>query len=314
MNIDQGLFKFDFTDYHAILGVPLEADAKQIRKRYLKIARKLHPDSLGSASDAEKQQASELLSKMVNPAYEKLSQDKEATEYKIVLKLRGQQLRQQQASLELQQPSAQELVKAKNADSLYTSSLKPLVAEQYDALDQVLSVTGQISELNLAYLVSTAGQGGSVAAAPSTSAAAPTAPAPGAPAPQEAAAKVPVSPRQHRTSIIGSYLNRAKEFEQKKDYSRAILELREAVKSHPNNADCHAFLANVYLKAGQATMARIHLKRALDIAPDNAMAKSLAPQINKAAPEGGKSSASKGKAANGKKGGGLFGLFGGKRK
>ncbi|MDA0867493.1 MAG: J domain-containing protein, partial [Cyanobacteria bacterium] len=153
MNIDQGLFKFDFTDYHAILGVSLEADAKQIRKRYLKIARKLHPDSLGGASDADKQQASELLSKMVNPAYEKLTQDKEATEYKIVLKMRGQQLKQQKAVLQLQSPSAKELAGSNNASNLYNNSLKSLAAEQYESLDQVLSVTGQISELNLAYLV-----------------------------------------------------------------------------------------------------------------------------------------------------------------
>lgn len=314
MNIDQGLFKFDFTDYHAILGVSVEADAKQIRKRYLKIARKLHPDSLGAASDADKQQASELLSKMVNPAYEKLTQDKEATEYKIVLKMQSQKLSQERATLDLQQSSAQQMVGSNNAGSLYNNSLKSLADAQYESLDQVLSVTGQISELNLAYLVSTAGQGGASTAAPAATAAPTSAPDNTAPG---AAPAAPVSPRQHRTSIIGSYLNRAKEFEQKKDYSRAILELREAVKSHPNNADCHATLANLYLKAGQATMARIHLKRALDIAPDNALAKSVAPAINKAAGQAatGKAAGGKGQSSNGKKGGGgLFGLFGGKGK
>ena len=146
MNIDQGLFKFDFTDHHAILGVSLEADAKQIRKRYLKIARKLHPDSLRSATDTEKQQASDFLSKMVNPAYEKLTQDKEATEYKIVLKMRGQQLKQQQAGQQLESTPAKQLVGASNASNLYNNSLKSLADEQYDTLDQVLTVTGQISE------------------------------------------------------------------------------------------------------------------------------------------------------------------------
>jgi curved DNA-binding protein CbpA len=313
-NIDQGLFKFDFTDHHAILGVSLEADAKQIRKRYLKIARKLHPDSLGGASDTEKQQASEFLSKMVNPAYEKLTQDKAATEYKIVLKMQGQQLKQQQAALQLQNPSAKALASSSNATNLYNSSLKPLAEEQYSSLEQVLVVTGQISELNLAYLVSTAGQGGASApaAAPATST---TATSTGATAPAAPAAAAPASPRQHRASIIGSYLNRAKEFEQRKDYSKAILELREAVKSHPNNADCHAALANLYLKANQATMARIHLKKALGIDPNNAMAKGLAPKVNKAAPSAGKASGGKGQSSNGKKeGGGLFGLFGGKGK
>jgi preprotein translocase subunit Sec63 len=43
--IDRGLFKYDFIDYHAILCVSVDADVKDIRKRYLKIARRLHPDS-----------------------------------------------------------------------------------------------------------------------------------------------------------------------------------------------------------------------------------------------------------------------------
>ena len=75
--IDQGLFKFDFIDNHAILGVPISADSKEVRKRYLKIARRLHPDSLTTNSDAVKHQATQLLSKLVNPAYEKLSKDQD---------------------------------------------------------------------------------------------------------------------------------------------------------------------------------------------------------------------------------------------
>ncbi|WP_008318874.1 J domain-containing protein [Leptolyngbya sp. PCC 6406] len=307
MNIDQGLFKFDFTDYHAILGVPLEADAKQIRKRYLKIARKLHPDSLSGATVDEKQQASEFLSKMVNPAYEKLTQEKEATEYRIVLKMRGQQLSKQPEALQLQFAPAQELVGSKNSnvDSVYNSSLQPLADEQYASLEQVLSITGQISELNLAYLVRTAGAGGAPTAAPS---AAPAAANNDSTAPTSAAtpASAPTSPRQHRASIIERYLNRAKEFEAKNDFSRGILEMREAIQSHPNNAECHSYLANLYLKAGQTTMARIHIKRALEINPNDNLAKLLEPRVGK--------STAKSAEGDKAKGGGLFGLFGGKRK
>ena len=45
LKIDRGLFKYDFIDHHAILCVPVDADVKDIRKRYLQIARRLHPDS-----------------------------------------------------------------------------------------------------------------------------------------------------------------------------------------------------------------------------------------------------------------------------
>jgi curved DNA-binding protein CbpA len=308
MNIDQGLFKFDFMDYHAILGVPLDADAKQVRKRYLKIARKLHPDSLSAASDTQKQQASELLSKMVNPAYEKLSQEKDSTEHKVVLRMRGQQLSQQRATVQFETEGAKKIAAANNADQHYNAELSALVDQQYESLDNVLVVIGQISELNMAYLMQTAGS-----SAPAGSAAAPpTAPAPAgssAPSVTPQAPPPPPSPRQQRASIIDSYLNRAREFEQKQDFSRGIMELREAVKSHPNNAPCHSYLAKLYLQAGQATMAGIHIKRALDIDPNDPLAQAIQPRVNAT-----KKTESNAKAQAAKSKGGLFGLFGGKQK
>lgn len=312
MNIERGLFKDDFTDYHAILGVSLDADAKQIRKRYLKIARKLHPDSLAAVTEMEKQQASELLSKLVNPAYETLTQDKAMTEYKVVLRMRGQQLsRQPSTSLAVNTEAAKALLGSSNALSLYNSDLKKLAEQQYESLENVLEITGQISELNLAYLVSSAGSSvsgiqtdrSSTSGTPPTSAAASANPPPPPP---------PPSPRQQRESIIGSYMNRAREFELRKDYSRAILEMREAVKVHPNNAMCHSKLAGIYLNAGQATMARIHLKRALDIDPNNSLAKELEPRINKA--NQGKTGKGSVKSNASKSRGGFLGLFGGKQK
>jgi len=315
MNIEQGLFKFDFTDYHAILGVSVDADAKQIRKRYLKIARKLHPDSLRSATDAEKQKASELLSKMVNPAYETLTQEKAMAEHKVVLRLRGKQLSRQTGTLDLQTEAAKSMLGNSNPLTLYDNALKKLADEQYEALESVLDITGQISELNLAYLVSSAG--GEVAATPpatsaSTSAAAKTTTS--ATTQEPSAPPPPPSPRQHRASIIDSYLNRAREFEQKKDFSRGILEMREAVKAHPNSSICHSQLASLYLQAGQPKMARIHLKRALDLNPQDALAKQLEPTVNKANQS--RSGKSDVKSSNGssKSRGGLFGLFGGKQK
>ncbi|MEO1095239.1 MAG: DnaJ domain-containing protein [Cyanobacteria bacterium J06638_28] len=313
MNIDQGLFKVDFTDHHAILGVSLDADAKQIRKRYLKIARKLHPDSLASATDADKQQASELLSKMVNPAYEKLTQEKEMTEYRIVLRMQGQQLSKQIPNLNLQTESARAILSAGNATTQYNNDLQKLASQQYESLDQVLTITGQISELNLAYLAKSSA--GDASAAPAATTAKSTGATTGTaknkagkPAPPP-----PPSPRQQRTSILDSYLNRANELEQKKLYSKAIVELREAVKSHPNSSQCHSRLASLYLKAGQATMARIHLKRALEIDPNDSLAKQLEPKVNQSSQAKSNKPAAKGSPSK-SKGGGLFGLFGGKQK
>ena len=73
LKIDGGLFTYDFIDHHAILCVPVDADFKEIRKRYLQIARKLHPDSSSLGNESDKQKANQLLSRLVNPAYEKFS-------------------------------------------------------------------------------------------------------------------------------------------------------------------------------------------------------------------------------------------------
>ncbi|MGD1943780.1 MAG: DnaJ domain-containing protein [Leptolyngbyaceae cyanobacterium] len=325
MNIEQGLFQFDLTDYHAILGVSLDADAKQIRKRYLKIARKLHPDSLRSSTDTEKQQANELLSKLVNPAYETLTQEKAMTEHLVVLRLRGKQL-SQQSSVNLTSEPAKALVGHQNAGPLYANSLRQLAETQYESLDQVLAVTGQISELNLAYLVSTAGSanGASPTVTSANNDAADAATGETSTATQKKTT-APLSPRRQRESIIDSYLNRASEFARRKEYSRAIMEMREAVKSHPTNGRCHSHLAEYYLAAGQAKMAKIHLKRAIAIDPSNALAQQLDAKLNvtsessssATASNASSKSQSKSKASqpkSSKSKGGLFGLFGGKQK
>lgn len=314
MNIEQGLFKFDFTDHHAILGVALDADTKQIRKRYLKIARKLHPDALRTATDAEKQQASELLSKMVNPAYEKLTQDKEMAEYQLTLRMRGKSLSQQPpAALALQSEAAKAVLASNNALSLYTNDLNKLASAQYESLEQVFEITGQISELNLAYLVSSAGNtAGNTAVADSVPEVAK--PNGAAPSPKTPPAPPPPSPKQQRESIIDSYLNRARQFELKKDYPQAILEMREAVKAHPNSAPCHAQLASIYLRAGQATMARVHMKRALALDPNDMAAKGVELRLNKGDKGKSESSQRDKKKPNAGSRGGLFGLFGGKQK
>lgn len=311
MNIEQGLFQFDLTDHHAILGISLDADAKAIRKRYLKIARKLHPDSLRESSDDERQKANELLSKMVNPAYETLTQEKAMTEHLIVLRLRGKRL-SQDAAVQLQSDAAKAIAKSNNATSVYANSLKTLAELQYESIEQVVDMIGQISELNLAYLMSTAG--GSAAGSSSSVGTSDTTTASSTPAAaRQKTAPPPRSPRQQREAIIESYHRRAAEFAARKEYSRAILEMRDAVKSHPTNGQCHAQLAAYYLQAGQPKMAKIHLKRSLELTPENALAQELDVKLNQTTSNN-TTRPSNPKSAPAKSKGGLFGLFGGKQK
>lgn len=314
MKPDQGLFQFDFADHHAVLGIPLTADAKVARKRYLGIARKLHPDSLSGASSVQAQQASEILSKLVNPAYEALSQEKSSNEHRLVLKLKGQSLEKAGVPPTVTSASAQELLKAPHAEAAYRQAVNGLAERQFDRLDRVSEIIGELSELNLVYLYRSSG------AAASPPASTPTARTQARPAAVPAAPPtVPTRPNQ--AAIVESYINRAQEYERNQDYSRAILELRDAVKTYPSNAACHSYLSALYLKAGQGTMARIHAKRALEINPADERASAVQARVEKSdvSPTAGKAKSTKAKAAASKskssdKRGGFFGLFGGKKK
>jgi tetratricopeptide (TPR) repeat protein len=306
MKPDQGLFQLGFEDHHAVLGVPITADAKAVRKRYLAIARRLHPDSLSDASAADAQRASDILSKLVNPAYETLSQDKNSTEHMIVLKLKGQSLQRAGTAPSVTSPAAQDLLKAPHAEQAYRQAVNGLAEHQFEQLETVSEVIGILSELNLVFLYRSSAGEGATAAAPKAR-----------PAAASASAPPPTPVRQTQSTIVSSYVNRAQEYERNQDYSRAILELREAVKSYPNDGQCHSYLGALYLKAGQPTMARIHAKRALEINPADERAKVVQARVDKAAAGGAGAKAANPKTPGSKppeKGGGLFGLFGGKKK
>ncbi|MGB3298430.1 MAG: J domain-containing protein [Phormidesmis sp.] len=306
MTINEGLFKLDVTDHHAVLGFSLAEEPKKVRKRYLKIARGLHPDSLRDASDEQKKRASELLSKWVNPAYEALSQEKSAKEHSIVLKMKQQQLVARPILLSAKSDAAKKLLGASSLEQDYAAALQKIAAIQFDDLTQVESAIATISELNAVYLMRKGNVGQTPAAAPSET----------DPSTSSAADSTPRRPRHE--AIIESYLGRAKEFDYKRDYSRAILELREAIAAHPQSAPCHGYLASLYLKSGQATLAKIHARQALALDPENELAKAVQAKLDVTAaqPASAGKSAQKGtappKAAG--KGGGLFsGLFGGKK-
>jgi len=305
MEFNQGLFKLDFSDHHAVLGLPVTADSRAVRKRYLTIARRLHPDSQATSQDSDAQRASDWLSRWVNPAYEVLSQEKLATEHQLMLKLKGQALGRGSSPPVLVSQVAQTLLQAPQLDMAYRQAVNTLAVTQYDQLDQVADRVAELSELNLVYLYRTSDRdNGSTTVTPVT----PSAPGTTAPPPTAA---TPPPYRQTQTTILASYLKRAQEFERDGDYRRAIVELRELIKTYPNNAQCHGYLASLYLRAGQTTMARIHTKRALEIDPDDTTARTVNNQLTGqgTVPRPGPSGSQQGKPGSS----GLFGLFGRKQ-
>ena len=308
-NIDSGLFQFDFTDHHAVLGAPIDANIKEIRQRYLKIARLLHPDSCIATSETEKQRASQLLSKLVNPAYEKFATERSRIEYIVLLKEVGKRLVQESASIQLKSELSKQLNQSNNIDHLYRTSLNQLAENQYESFDRLMQVITQISELNLVYLMR---KGGKVfpSVIPQT----------GTDASETTKITPPPPPPPPQESPVEQYLRRAQTLVQRSNFAQARTELQEALRLEPNNGLCHTLIGVVYLKQNQTTMAKVHITKALQLNPKDPTAlkgKQFLDQFTKK--NGGQATAAskttQGKQLNNSGGGGLFGgMFGGKKK
>ncbi len=318
--INRGLGKYNSTrDLHAALGITLGATPGDIRKRYLKIAKSLHPDSRDDGDD--KKLASDLLSKLINPAYQVLSQEKEREEYEIILRLLGQQLVAGQIPLDTDSEIVQAILKAPNPQAVYLEALEALVKNQYENLSTSLAITEQISELNLAYLWRQQGGNAPPAYAQSKSAGASpafygtTAPTASTPSPgsvDPAKSTVPPGTSGSADTYTEQYVRRAQEFMKKGSYQPAIKELRDALKLNPSSSRCHALMGEIYLQQGQATMAKVSFRRALELNPQEAKAVAGMEVVAKLE----KKNLQKAQQTPPPKagGGGLFGLFGKKNK
>lgn len=287
--INRGLGRFNSgKDYHAALGLSLGASATDIRKRYLKIARTLHPDS--RSQDDSQQLASQLLSKLVNPAYQLLSQEKEREEYEVILRLLGQQLVSGQIPLNQSNPAVKAIMTDPDYQATYAKSLEALANQQYENLIVSMEMTGQISELNLAFLWRQHGGHPTATPMPLPSMTTPATSAPSTlPTSTMAPSAAPGSPASASKSTHGStdqyteqYYRRAEEFFRKNSYQQVIKELRDALKLNPNSSRCHALTGQAYLKLGQVTMAKVSFRRALELNPQEAQAVTGMETITKA--------------------------------
>lgn len=307
--IDSGLLKLDFTDYHAVLGVPVDADVTQIRKRYLKIARRLHPDSNFTESQADKQQASELLSKLVNPAYEKFSKERSHNEYIILLKELSKRLAKESASIQLKNDLSKQLNETTNIDHVYQTSLHKLAQTQYDSFDQVLQIIAQISELNLVYLIRKGDKVFELQLSPQGTE---------TNSGEKKQDTSPLPPPLEQESVLEQYYRRALALMEKSNFAQARVELQDALKIEPNNSRCHSLIGIVYLNQNQNTMAKVHINKALELNPQNSMALKGKQTLNQLSQNVGSrhavSQTTQGKPSDKSGGSGLFGGLFGKNK
>jgi curved DNA-binding protein CbpA len=315
--LTRGLAEFGYPDHYAVLGLEVDASGGDIRKRYMKLARLLHPDSSG---EMDKAVASQVLSKWVNPAYQVLSQEKERTDYCLLLKLVGQRANLEYDTARLVFTSSQDLLKAEDYETFYQSTHQSLVEGQYLQLDRSVDLVEQISELNLVFLLrrenvrsypggqsTNPGSANNIAAEPISPDAS-----------IEVNMKEPVDKQSSASEeYVRQYVRRAEDLIAKNLFSSAYQELRDALKIDPQNSHCHELMGVVYLKQNQPKMAKVHLTQALKFNPQNAAAlewmnklKKLEAQAAKTGQPMAKTTQTGAKTTERR---GLFGLFGGKK-
>ncbi|MDJ0747565.1 MAG: tetratricopeptide repeat protein [Xenococcaceae cyanobacterium MO_167.B27] len=271
--IKHGLFKLNIIDHHAILGTALNANPKEIRLKYLKIAHKLHPDTC-KGDNEHKKLASKLLSRLVNPAYESLSNKNSYAEHQLILTQIGQRLVEKKDRITFASESAQQLLQAGDKlELVYHKLLKSLSQEQYNSLESVTKKIALISELNLVYLMLQQSRTMILTQKPQMTEKSATSQSPKSPTSR----KAPTQPSPPQTSEkpeppktqlrVASYIRRAKEYTEKGNWLQAIAELKDGLKIDPNNSTIHALLGKIYLRQQQLTMAKIHIKKAEQVNP-----------------------------------------------
>ncbi len=281
--IKHGLFRLNITDYHAILGVPLDDTPKNIRLKYLKIAQQLHPDTC-KGDQVRKDLANSILSKLVNPAYEKLSRKNWFAEHQLVLTQIGKRLAEKSDRMIVASTQAKDLLQSEHKlELVYNEHLKKLITNQYKDLEKVTDKIAIISELNLVYLMIK--QGRAINREDKIQAKAPQQKQPPTKAssvkpPQSTSTNKPPEEITPQVRVL-SFIRRAKEYIDKNSYSQAIAELRDGLKIDPNNSTCHGLMGKIYLLQNQITMAKVQISKAHKANPQDPIVIEVRKELNK---------------------------------
>lgn len=246
----------------------MTTDAAQIRKKFLKLAKILHPDVFGRTPE-EKETATKYFSKMVSPAYQLLNSDRERGEYLATLRMFAQNKKQKDEVPTLSSEIAQKLYRIPH-EITYKQYVEQVLLKQYETLDSIMEYTAILSELNLVYLFTQTSlnfSSGSSTMAPVGSQTANVEATP--------AAKPAQSPALRN-------LNMAELFISKKQWTDALKELLSAEKLDPNNAKVYALKGLVQMNQNAAAIAKASFQKALKLDPKEPTAVKYINQVSAA--------------------------------
>lgn len=306
-----------FSDPFAVLGIAVTADDRRVQKRYRTVAMRLHPDRFIDADEDTKESTVKLLARLINPAYEKIRQEKERKENMALLRLRVRSLTRD-GSLSPQSEIARQLMErpVANVDVFYEQAIAQLAETQFDPHSNFASVTEQLTELNLVYLQLKMGDLGGGVQEKRTGLIAATQAKPIQFAP------APANPEVAAESYDQRHYRRAQEYAKKGAWSQVVQELRDAIKIKADKSEYHSLLgvAYLYLEKPITGAAKAHIKRALELNPQDKYGVRFAAKVGLTVPLSPSQPTNGQHEQNGTNGtkpvsqpakrGGLFGLFG----
>ncbi|WP_413172885.1 J domain-containing protein [Anabaena azotica] len=257
-------------DPYAVLGVSVNADDRQIYKRYHALAKQLHPDNYINIESTDKELSRIILTRLINPAYQLLKQEKKRLNIVSTLQLKATSLDKQSLS-ELKKAINMQImpVSAQEADFFYEQAIAACVASQYKSLQKSHQITKYITKLNLVYL--SLSKNNNLETQTITKESKSIVPRPEIPK----VTLVLSEDNNSKPSAINyaqRHYERAVQYAQQAQWALAVKELRDAIKLEPNNSDHYALLGVVHFQQNFPGMAKVYIRQALKLNPKHPLA------------------------------------------
>jgi curved DNA-binding protein CbpA len=254
------------SDPYAVIGVPVTTDTSRLVKRYRTVAKLLHPDRYSQADPKVRELVTQVLARLVNPAYGQVKDERGQREVLALVRLNALQSLKDGVSFQNSVARSLQSKPVHTAEIFYEEQVSKLADRQYTDLTAFCECTRALIELNCVYLQLKQGDAnprprrtGLMNAQPEVNAS--------------------IKPVSDAAAVTSTHLyakrhyDRAKHYAQTSGWKEAITELKDAIRMDPSCSDYHALMGFVYLKQEQRGMARVHLKQALKLNPEDKLAK-----------------------------------------
>jgi curved DNA-binding protein CbpA len=272
-------------DPYAVLGISLNADERQILKRYYTLAKLLHPDNYLKNNHQSPELAQAVFTNLINPAYEQLKQEKKRLHTLAVLRAEARNLNKQTilaspitAAKDMIQKPVQEI------ELIYEQAIASQALAQYNELNKSYHITKQLCILNLVYLWLPRNETQPIASTlelkPANLNNSVQPPRTSAQVTADVQKTEQVNGRTPPINYAQRHYERALQYTKQQKWAIAVEELRDAIKLEPNNSDYYALLGVVHFQQKLLGMAKVYIRQALKLNPQQPLALKYAAKLN----------------------------------